>query len=315
MATANKQKSKRTLLMTSHIPLISVIMPAYNHVAYIGEAIESVLGQTYSDFEFIIINDGSKDDTERVIRSFTDFRIRYYSQKNSGAHKALNLGISLAEGKYISIINSDDIYFPERLTKLFHYAESESLDFIFTAIEHIDSKSMPISLDDGRRAGYEKLLKSYKETGDLLGITLVENIALTSSNFFFTKLLLGRVGYFSSYRYAHDYDFLLRVFKACGPTGIAILPERLLKYRLHGNNTITEDACLVSLEANKILMNHLAEFIYCDEDRKRFEPVLRNLLLKANEDISRLMRTRSWKLTAPLRWLAEAINLPPRSGQ
>lgn len=301
--------------MISRNPLLSVVMPAYNHAAYIGEAIESVLGQTYSDFEFIIINDGSKDDTERVIHRFTDCRIRYYSQKNSGAHNALNLGISLAEGKYISIINSDDIYTSERLSRLFHYAESERLDFIFTAIEHIDSKSMPISPDDGRRAGYEKLLESYKYTDDLLGITLVENIALTSSNFFFTKSLLDRVGNFSSYRYAHDYDFLLRVLKACGPAGIAMLPERLLKYRRHGNNTITEDACLVSLETNEILMNHLAEFIYCDADRKRFEPVLRNLLLKANEDISRLMRTRSWKLTAPLRWLAEAIKLPPKSGQ
>lgn len=291
-------------------PLISVIMPAYNHERYVGEAIESVLTQTFSDFEFIIINDGSKDGTERVIKNFTDCRIRYFSQKNSGAHNALNRGISLAQGKYISIINSDDIYFHGRLSSLFHYAESEALDFIFTAIEHIDSKTVHC-----RRVGYERLLASYKETGDLLGTILIENIALTTSNFFFTKLLFERVGDFSSYRYAHDYDFLLRVFKACGPTGIAMLPERLLKYRRHGNNTIIEDACLVSLEANEILMNHLAEFIYCDEDRKRFEPVLCNLLLKANEDVSRLMRTRSWKLTAPMRWLAEAIKLPPKPGQ
>ncbi len=301
--------------MISYTPLISVIMPAYNHAAYIGEAIESVLSQTFSDFEFIIINDGSKDGTERVIRSFTDCRIRYYSQKNSGAHNSLNLGISLADGKYISIINSDDIYTSDRLSKLFHYAESESLDFIFTAIEHIDSKSMPISHDDGRRAGYEKLLESYKESGDILGITLVENIALTTSNFFFTKSLFDEVGNFSSYRYAHDYDFLLRVFKTVSSTGVMMLPERLIKYRRHSKNTIIENAYLVSLEKNEILMSHLSDFIYCDTDRKRFEPVLRNLFLNAIEDLSRLTRTRSWKLTAPLRWLAEAIKLPPKPGQ
>lgn len=301
--------------MTSHSPLISVIMPAYNHAAYIGEAIESVLTQTFSDFEFIIINDGSKDDTERVIRSFADSRIRYYSQKNCGAHNALNRGISIAQGKYISIINSDDVYASERLSKLFHYAESEGLDFIFTAIEHIDSKSMPISYDDSRRFGYEKLLESYKETEDLLGTILIENIALTTSNFFFTKVLLESVGNFSSYRYAHDYDFLLRVFKACSLTGIVMLAERLLKYRRHEKNTIIENAYLVSLEKNEILMSHLSSFIYCDTDRKRFEPVLRNLFLNAIEDISRLTRTRSWKLTAPLRLLAEALRLSPPKKQ
>jgi len=94
---------------------ISVIIPAYNHEKYITEAISSVLNQSYHDLEIIIINDGSTDSTEQRILSIHDQRIQYVSQKNSGAHSAINRGISLAQGEYITILNSDDLYLPQRL--------------------------------------------------------------------------------------------------------------------------------------------------------------------------------------------------------
>ena len=79
-------------------PKASVIIPAYNHEKYIGEAIQSVLDQTFEDFELIIINDGSSDNTEAEILKFRDERIRYYSQENRGLSATLNRGLELARG-------------------------------------------------------------------------------------------------------------------------------------------------------------------------------------------------------------------------
>ncbi len=120
---------------------VSVIIPAYNHEEYIGAAIESVLNQTFGDFELIIINDGSIDKTEQVIQSYHDPKIRYFSQENQGAHNTINRGISLAKGDYISILNSDDVYHIERLEKCVHFLEANrDYPVVITLIEGIDSK-------------------------------------------------------------------------------------------------------------------------------------------------------------------------------
>ena len=96
-------------------PLISVIIPAYNHERFIGAAIESVINQSLTDFELIIVNDGSTDGTEDVVKKYDDSRLRYFYQENQDAYNTINRGISLARGQYISILNSDDIYTIDRL--------------------------------------------------------------------------------------------------------------------------------------------------------------------------------------------------------
>lgn len=96
-------------------PLISVILPVYNGEKFLKAAIDSVLQQTYTNFEFIIINDGSKDNSEKICTSYTDSRIRYYSFDNSGLAKTLNKGIELAQGDFIARQDQDDISLPQRL--------------------------------------------------------------------------------------------------------------------------------------------------------------------------------------------------------
>ena len=103
---------------------LSVILPVYNGGKYLADAIESILIQTYSNFELIIINDGSSDSSADVISSFTDFRIRYYKQTNIGLAETLNRGIELAEGKYIARMDQDDISFPDRFNKQIEFFES-----------------------------------------------------------------------------------------------------------------------------------------------------------------------------------------------
>jgi glycosyltransferase involved in cell wall biosynthesis len=110
-------------------PSISVVMAAFNAEAYIAEAIESILKQTHTDFEFIIINDGSKDKTLSIIKSFSDKRIVIIdNDRNYGLAISLNKGIKIANGKYIARMDADDISSPNRLEKQFNFLEN-NLDF------------------------------------------------------------------------------------------------------------------------------------------------------------------------------------------
>lgn len=101
--------------MPDNTPLVTVLMPTYNAGAYIREAIDSILNQTFTDFEFLIINDGSKDNTLSVIKSYKDPRIVLVDQENKGLITSLNEGIAIAKGKLIARMDSDDIALPDRL--------------------------------------------------------------------------------------------------------------------------------------------------------------------------------------------------------
>lgn len=115
------QKSRKLWrgTMTKDFPIVSVVMPVYNTPEeYLREAIESILKQTFSNFEFVIIDDGSTDrNVKKVIQSYQDKRIAYYYKENAGVANALNYGIKKATGTYIARMDSDDISLPERLEK------------------------------------------------------------------------------------------------------------------------------------------------------------------------------------------------------
>ncbi len=107
-------------------PLVSVIMPVYNGRAYLREAIESILNQTYANFEFLILNDGSTDNSLAIIQSFEDKRILCFDDKeNRGAYPRLNQGIQAAKGQYIAIMDADDISLPKRLERQVAYLEKQ----------------------------------------------------------------------------------------------------------------------------------------------------------------------------------------------
>ncbi|MGZ3756973.1 MAG: glycosyltransferase family 2 protein [Mucilaginibacter sp.] len=106
-----------------NIPAITVLMPAYNAERYIGEAIDSVLQQTFSDFELVIVNDGSTDGTEQVIRAFEDERIVLINQPNTGVAAALNTGLKYARAPYIARFDADDVCYPQRLEKQFNFLQ------------------------------------------------------------------------------------------------------------------------------------------------------------------------------------------------
>ncbi|MEA5626232.1 glycosyltransferase [Nostoc sp. UHCC 0251] len=131
--------------MTLSNPLISVTMATYNHEKYIGEAIESVLNQTYKNFELIIVNDGSNDKTDEIIKNFRDERITYIYQENQGISSAMNRAILDSRGKYVAFMSGDDICDPYRLETQYNYLVTSQKKAVFSWVDFIDENSQMIT--------------------------------------------------------------------------------------------------------------------------------------------------------------------------
>ena len=122
-------------------PTVSVVLSCYNGEKYIAETIESVLSQTFADFEFIIWDDGSTDSSAEVIKKYDDPRIRYYYHENTGLGMALKLACAESRGKYIARIDSDDICMPERFAKEVEFLDKhEDYVLVSSAVYFIDAK-------------------------------------------------------------------------------------------------------------------------------------------------------------------------------
>lgn len=117
--------------------MVSVIIPSYNRAGSIRAAVESVLKQSYADLELIVVDDGSTDDTEAVLKGIDDDRLRYIYQENAGACVARNTGIAAARGEYIAFHDSDDIWHPTKLEKQMAAFETYGADLVFCKMQRI----------------------------------------------------------------------------------------------------------------------------------------------------------------------------------
>ncbi len=132
-------------------PLVTVLMPVYNAAAYLSASIESILNQTFTDFEFLIINDGSTDNSELIIKRYQDSRIRYYKNAtNQKLIETLNKGLTLAKGVFIARMDADDIALPERLERQVHLMQKRpdisicgSLALTFSDKGILDKRMLP----------------------------------------------------------------------------------------------------------------------------------------------------------------------------
>jgi glycosyltransferase involved in cell wall biosynthesis len=241
-------------------PDISVIIPAYNHEAYIGPAIESVLGQTFGDFELIVINDGSTDRTGAVMRGFSDPRLTCLDQPNQDAFNTLNRGLGLARGRFVAILNSDDLYAPTRLERLRRECLETGAECVFTDVQPVDAAGRPI-LDPahGWNVWHQRNRNHYFACNDLYTGFLRGNFLVTTSNLFLTADAARRVGPFAAYRFLHDYDYMFRVLLACPGKVVYLRDERLLFYRIHGGNTLGQGAILAREQDQRVIRTYLLE--------------------------------------------------------
>lgn len=222
---------------------VSVIIPAYNHEKFIGPAIDSVLGQSCQDFELIIVDDGSTDNTASVIKGYDDSRIRYFYQENQDAFNTINRGMGLATGEYLAILNSDDIYSLDRLQRLLDVQKQTGAQCLFSDVIPIsDSGKEFADPDFGWNVWHQKNRDFFKKSGDLYSAFLKGNFMVTTSNLFMTRVAAEKVGAFCSLRYLHDYDFIFRMMLAFPDQVHYLSDEKLLYYRIHDGNTLGEAA-------------------------------------------------------------------------
>lgn len=214
--------------MKSDKPKISVLMPVYNGDQFLDKSIKSVLNQTFSNFEYIIINDGSIDDSLKIIESYGDSRIKIINySKNRGITFALNNGLNVAKGDYIARQDQDDISYPDRFMLQIEYLENNDVDLIDTNFIFIDE-------NDNYLQDYEKRYFSPDETLSHLFFYEMVHASIMCKRSLFTK-------YNIQYRKrpTEDYDLFIRLAKAGMRAGR--LDKKLIKQRKHSNSMCGSD--------------------------------------------------------------------------
>lgn len=254
-------------------PEITVFMPVYNAEKYLRESIESVLSQTYQDFEFLIIDDGSIDRSRDIIQSYRDDRI-IFKALNHNFIDTLNKGLEIADGKYVARMDADDIMLPERLQVQYEYMESNpDVDACGGYIEFIDYKDCQLK----RPTSPDELLTT---------LILYSPIANPTSMIRKKRIVDNKIRYQHKYIYAEDYKFWTEVAKY---GKLANIPQVLLKYRTSKTQVSTvyskEQAELtqeIQKEMIEFFMSHLnKDYEYTYKIENVLIPSLEELLRKS----------------------------------
>ncbi|MEA5512660.1 glycosyltransferase family A protein [Nodularia sp. UHCC 0506] len=209
--------------MTNINPMVTVIIPAYNAAEFLPATITSVQQQTFSDWELLIINDGSTDDTVAVIRQYqeTDHRIHLIEQINQGVSTARNLGIAKSKGEIIAFLDADDQWLPDKLQQhLQQFQSHPQLGVSFAQVEILNQTGEPTG-----QVSSSRLINLKPEH------LLSENPTTTTSNWVVCKEVFAQVGGFSpDMSYSEDLEWLLRVI-CTGVWEIAGINQVLTRYR------------------------------------------------------------------------------------
>lgn len=242
----------------NHHPLISVIMPAYNAESYINDAIQSILDQTYSHFELLICDDGSKDNTVQVISSFQDNRIKFFkNEKNLGNLKTTNFLLSKCRGEYIAIQDADDISIKNRFELcIAEFSNDRQLGLIGTnfivtdaLLNHLYCGFLPLT-NQLIQNSLEKEVPPFLYASIIVKRELVETVG-------FFRLLFNRKGY-------ADLDWLCRICEITKVKNLKEVTYLYRKYALHENsprNLIAIFGAEIIIEAHKQRLNGEIDFI------------------------------------------------------
>jgi glycosyltransferase involved in cell wall biosynthesis len=217
---------------------VAIVIPCYNHARYVGEALESVLSQTRKPDRILVIDDGSKDNSVEVLRSFGKRGVEVSARENRGAHNTINELIAKAatDCDFIGILNSDDRYLPDRIAKCLQSAQEHPGKAVFsTKLRVIDGDGVPMPEDAPRSRWFHGAWSLGAQEGvDIPEWLGQANFIATTTNVFARTSYLA-ANPMRNYRFIHDYFFLST---AALEHQIQIVPEVLLEYRVHGSNTI-----------------------------------------------------------------------------
>lgn len=225
-------------------PKVTVLMPVYNAEKYVGEAIDSILNQTFKYFEFLIINDGSTDSSLDIIKSYNDPRIKIVNNKiNLGLSHTLNKGIELSQGEYIARMDADDISLPIRLAKQIEFMDShQQICICGSWIQTFD------------RSGNQDIWQ-YSQIHEELLCSLFYNSCFAHPSVCIRKQVLLETGlrYKQEFTPAEDYELWTRLIELTEGTN---LPLVLLRYR-NSENQMTKDENTMASQVNIIRIKML----------------------------------------------------------
>lgn len=226
-----------------HVPLVSVLMPVYNVERYLKEAIESVLHQTMSQFEFIIIDDGSSDNSKEIIAEYTkkDGRIKFSSRQNKGIVATRNELLGLAKGRYFAIMDSDDISYPNRLQEQLNFLENNKGYAIVGCQDLlVDPEGCPIMVINNI-FDHDKIDAANLRT---------DNFQTLNAYMAVTELVRDAGGYRSEVVYAEDRDLFLRLAEI---GKVSVLPDVLYKYRQHYQSVCAEKSHEIDISVTAVI--------------------------------------------------------------
>lgn len=225
--------------------LVSIIMPSWNTGRFIAESIKCVIDQTYQNWELLIVDDCSTDDTDDVVKPFLkDCRIKYYkNEENSGAALTRNKAMREAKGEWISFLDSDDLWKPEKLEKQIHFMRENNYVLSYHEYEKIDEEDNPLNIFvSGPKVVNKRKMYNYDYIGQLTMMYSAKHFGLIQ---------------IKDIKKNNDYAIRLQLYKKEGTTAF-LLKENLAKYRVR-KRSISHD------KLGKKLKSHYTLFHFCDE--------------------------------------------------
>ena len=291
--------------MNSDDPLVSVIIPLYNGARYISETLQSVLNQSHGNFEIVVVDDGSKDDSAEIVKAISDPRIKYTSQENKGIAGARNTGIKLSRGEYITFLDQDDLFHREKLEReVDAFKQHPGVGVVYSEVPAINEHRS--RLNSGRAMFHKR------PSGNVLEQSLAHNIIPGTAGIMVLRSCFDEAGLFDEQLSGVD-DWHMWV-RLAAVTRFKYLPEEHAFVRLHSSNTSND-------------VSHMARDGLAAVDKLYSDPLIRSAA--SGLDVERLRKLSKASLNAycgtrtlvtaqprsAVPYFREAIRLRPGSGR
>ncbi len=268
-------------------PLISIIIPTYNRAHLIGETLDSVLAQTYSNWECIVVDDGSTDDTAVVVNRYkvNDTRFKFYNRPDnrpSGGNAARNFGFEKAKGIYVQWFDSDDIMCPDYLSaRLTVFQEHPKSDVVFCAFTYFDDRGMQNRVTNGNFSGA------------ILDDLIEKKISFSPLSYLLRKDILLSLNFDEHLKRAQDLDFFFKVFTSSNSITIKHVKKTLFKVRKH-NNAISSkpEKSGAKLNSRFIVNTRILSYFYSTKNTRAITLCKQQCLL----DLKRLLNNHNFSL-------------------
>lgn len=270
-------------------PLVSIIIPTFNRAHLIGETLDSVLAQTYTNWECIVVDDGSTDNTEEVLKNYCeiDTRFKYVHRPNThkpGGNGARNYGFELSKGEYINWFDSDDLMLDDFIQKkITPFMEDEQLDVVISKYTYFDER------------GVKDRIANKNYSGDIINDLVTGDANLSTLPFLIKKSALSTIRFNEHLRKAQDLDFFFRFFTSLNRPKLFFVNQILHKVRKKTGDSISEsknniiEKLVSKHHVNKMILNYFNS----NNHLKGIEKYQKELL----KDIVKFLENKKW-LTA-----------------